>query len=104
MLVVITDGQWHIGTSENGKRTVRLRSDSGTLYVLIISKSLICCGIALQQLSARVFVEQALAESAKLFPFIPAILRIMSFSKQINNIVDGHTMNCLFLKASGKSP
>lgn len=83
MLVVITDGQWHIGVGENGKRTIWLGSDSSTIYVLIVSESLICCGIALQQLSARVLVEQALAESAKLLPFISAILRKGFSIKQV---------------------
>lgn len=104
MLVVITDGQWHIGVGENGKRTIWLGSDSGALYVLIVSESLICCGIALQQLSTRVLVEQAFAESAILLPFISSILRKGFSIKQVKNLVDRHTMNCLFLKASGKSP
>lgn len=57
MLVVVTNGQWDIRTDENRTRTIRLRSDSCTLDVVIVSKPLVYCGVTLQQLSTRVLVE-----------------------------------------------
>ena len=95
----------NVGVGEDRQFTSRLRGDCCALDILVIPETNVDGWVAhsLEQLSAGVLVEHALAECAELLPFITPILDGRG-QRECRSTVILLTMNCLLRIAVGKLP